>query len=145
MKLPSPKLGLAVFVVYLHHMAFLDPPWIWQFFITLGVEYTVLEFLGRCSNVEICLPTKWPDEGSMVNTGVFLMNRPEQWPKPCFFFCIYGITLPSYTRIIISHDEDPYNPISIMECHKGFECFSPDEFWWYCWWTNILLKSCGGP
>ena len=72
------QIGLGSFVLYLHHMGFLDPPWGWQFFITLGVEYTVLEFLGPCSNVEICLPTKWPDEGSMVDTGVFLMNRPEQ-------------------------------------------------------------------
>ena len=27
-------------------------------------------------------------------------------------------------RIILSHHKDPYEPISIMECHKGFECCS---------------------
>ena len=28
--------------------------------------------------------------------------------------------LPSYIGIIISQDKDAYEPISTMECHKGF-------------------------
>ena len=32
--------------------------------------------------------------------------------------------LPSFIGIIIIHYKDPYKPISIMECHKGFECCS---------------------
>ncbi len=40
----------------------------------------------------------------------------------CIYICIYiyGIILPSYMGVIICHYKDPYEPISIMECHKGF-------------------------
>ena len=34
---------------------------------------------------------------------------------------IYGIILPSYIGIIMNHYKDPYEPTSIMECHKGFD------------------------
>ena len=33
--------------------------------------------------------------------------------------CTEGIILPKYIGIITSHYKDPYEPISIMECHKG--------------------------
>ena len=35
---------------------------------------------------------------------------------------LFGIILPSFigVGIVISHSEDPYEPISTMECHEGF-------------------------
>ena len=36
--------------------------------------------------------------------------------KTVVICCIYGIILPSYMGVIISHYKDPYKPISTMEC-----------------------------
>ena len=32
-----------------------------------------------------------------------------------------GWVIPSYIGILIGHYQDPYEPISIMQCHKGFD------------------------
>ena len=46
----------------------------------------------------------------------------EQWPKSWLWMLyIWGIIIRSYTGVITSHYKDPYEPISIMERHKGFE------------------------
>ncbi len=39
--------------------------------------------------------------------------------------CMQGSILPSYIGIIRIIYKDPYEPISIMECHTGFERCSP--------------------
>ena len=45
------------------------------------------------------------------------------------YIYIWDYTTPlQYMGIMISHDKDPYNPISIMKCHMGFEHCSFDGF-----------------
>ncbi len=49
----------------------------------------------------------------------------KQWPKPLLFAVYRGwySTTQLYnigTSTLLSHYKDPYEPISIMECHKGF-------------------------
>ena len=39
-----------------------------------------------------------------------------------YIWGFYIILLPICTGIIISQYKDPCKPISIMACHKGFEC-----------------------
>ena len=57
--------------------------------------------------------------------------------------------LPSYVGIIISHYKDPYEPISRMECHKGFERCSDGVPIWSMYgtftytFTIDLGHSCG--
>ena len=36
----------------------------------------------------------------------------------------YIYIVPSFMGVSISHYKDPYKPISITECHKGFEFYS---------------------
>ena len=53
-----------------------------------------------------------------------VISRP--WDFEC---CIIGdAIIPSYMGIvIISHGRDPYEPISIVECHKGIERCSDES------------------
>ena len=53
----------------------------------------------------------------------------ESWAvfKTLVGYLIEGIILPNYMGIIIRQQyKDPYKPISIMECHSGFERCSVD-------------------
>ena len=51
--------------------------------------------------------------------------------------------LPSYIEILISHDKDPYQPISIMECQHGFERCSNVEAKIANFSPSKLVKSPG--
>ncbi len=59
-----------------------------------------------------CPSVSWRDQSS----------GPEQcWKRaPGWLFDIWGWNLPNYMGIVISQYKDPYKPISIMECHRGF-------------------------
>lgn len=50
----------------------------------------------------------------------------EQWTKPWLFRFILGVILPSLIGISRSCCKDAQQPISIMQCHKGFEHCSID-------------------
>ena len=43
--------------------------------------------------------------------------------SPVVGCCIYigDEVLPNYIGIVISHEKDHQKPISVMECHKGFD------------------------
>ena len=67
--------------------------------------------------------------GEVVNQQVKTM-----WAafKTLVGYLIWWIILPNYMGIIISQYEDPYKPISIMECHKGFERCSDGGIFQIC-------------
>ena len=54
----------------------------------------------------------------------------EKRRKWLFSFFLLGEYTTSYVGIITSHYKDPYKPISIMDCHKGFKRCSTDDFVW---------------
>ena len=51
------------------------------------------------------------------------VQNPGWLPYIRGLYCI----LPTYMGIVISHHKDPYEPISIVECHKGFERCSSEK------------------
>ena len=67
-------------------------------------------------------PGSFGFSGNRWATPRDILEALEQCKKPWLFGVYKGITLPSFIGIIFNHYyKDPYEPISIMECHKSFE------------------------
>ena len=82
------------------------PKWFWV--ILLGSKPSV--FAAKISSrlVKIWRTNRW--------TGIPYWSK----PSPVAIFGGDG-KLPSDIGITINHSKDAYKPISIMECHKGFD------------------------
>ena len=66
-----------------------------------------------------------------TNSHWVLADKFEQ--NPCCLLYMWDYTTQLYTGSIISHYQDTYEPIRIMECCKGFERCSPNFFFAQLW------------
>lgn len=62
----------------------------------------------------VTLPRKWKQHEAQM----WKLSRDQLTLVICFF--CWGIILPSCIGIMIRHYKDPYEPINMLKCHKGF-------------------------